>query len=288
MALCLPLQLHLPSESFGVLPFSPWTSHGHGSLVCILLVFSCFVASIPLFPSSPSAPPSLCFFQFLLQKLNPMLLLSTLPLSFSHKVWWGLHFILPAVSCLWIRHLLWRWKKTSRPIKYITFGLSRPSSSAKHHGSLWPPYGNTSWNACSLPKATEEHRPPSFPPNKAVVFISQVATMWECRGVRKYQYPKCSSHLLPINYEGPLIILHPPILPRLYYRETVLIISEEYLWVVTNLWHYVHVVWGRNGLVSPSISLESSRASEGAPWQDTAKQKERRSVGMGAAWGWLP
>ena len=35
----------------------------------------------------------------------------------------------------------------------------------------------------------------------------------------------------------------------------------------------------RNGLVSPSISLESSRASEEAPWQGAAKQKQRKMLG---------
>ena len=35
----------------------------------------------------------------------------------------------------------------------------------------------------------------------------------------------------------------------------------------------------RNGLVTPSISLESSRASEEAPWQGAAKQKQRKMLG---------
>lgn len=35
----------------------------------------------------------------------------------------------------------------------------------------------------------------------------------------------------------------------------------------------------RNGLVSPSISLETSRASKEAPWQGAAKQKESKMLG---------
>lgn len=35
----------------------------------------------------------------------------------------------------------------------------------------------------------------------------------------------------------------------------------------------------RNGLESPSIYLESSRATEEAPWQGAAKQKEAKMLG---------
>lgn len=37
-------------------------------------IYLCFMLSIPLFPSSPSVPAPLCFFQFLLQRQNPTVL----------------------------------------------------------------------------------------------------------------------------------------------------------------------------------------------------------------------
>lgn len=189
MALCLPLQPHLPSlECFP----SP---HGRpmdmGPWLCILLVFSCFVASIPLFPSSPSAPPSLCFFQFLLQKLNPILLLKSFsPLSFSHKVWWGLHLILPAVSCLWGLDTYYeRWKKAGRLVNISPLDFPDPPALPNTMGAFGPLWQHFLKCMLSL-QSNWRTQTPFFPPNKAVVFISQVATMPRMSWCEKISIPK--------------------------------------------------------------------------------------------------
>lgn len=128
-------------------------------------------------------------------------------------------------------------KENEPSIKYITFGLFRDVSFAKHHRS---PYRSM----VTLPqmhavfhkklKNTDSLLPPQ---DKAVVFVPQVASTWECCGVRKYQHPKCRVPLFSTSSEGA--INHSPSLhpSAVFIREAVLIISVEYLWVVPNLWH---------------------------------------------------
>lgn len=147
-----------------VLPFSPWAVHAHGALVCFLLIDSCFVASIPLFPSSSSAPPSLSLFQFLLQKQNPMLLFFSLsPLLVSAAKSDG-DFISSYLLCLafGIRLLPWRWKKMSLLLNIPPLDFPEPPAlpdTTGAFGHLWQHF--LKWMLSS--RATEEHRLPSFP-----------------------------------------------------------------------------------------------------------------------------
>lgn len=48
---------------------------------------------------------------------------------------------------------------------------------------------------------------------------------------------KAECTCFPSTVKGPLIIFPDPTSPLFSYRETVLVIAEEYLWVVTNLCH---------------------------------------------------
>lgn len=149
---------------------------GHGSLVCILLIYSCFVASVPLFPSCPSTCPSLCFFRFLLQKQKAMpLFFSLFPHSVSAVKSDG-DFVASYLLCLavrtafGIRHLPWRWKKMSRLLNISPLDspetLTLPSTTGAH-GPLWQYFPK-----CMLSsKATKEHRPPSFPQTRLLFYL---------------------------------------------------------------------------------------------------------------------
>jgi hypothetical protein len=143
-----------------------------------------------------------------------------------------------------VRHLPWRWKKMSRLLnKYITFGLFRDVNFAKHHRSPQPPMATlpemhalfqSNWRTQTLRLS---------PPDKTVVFVPQVVTMWECRGVRKYQHPKCSSHLLSMSCEGA--INHSPS----SHPSPVFLTEKPFLELLRNICGWwltfgiVHVVW---------------------------------------------
>lgn len=180
-------------------------------LPALWFLFLCFLPPHQFYPS-------LCFFQFLLWKQNPILLFFSLSPHSVSAAKSDRGFISSYLLCLalrtafGIRHLTWRWKKMSRLFKISPLDFPDTPTLPNTTGADSPLWQH--FLICVLSsQATEEHRPPSIPQTRLLFFSPRLlpcgnVMVWENINT---QNADCTCFLSTMK--RPLIILHPPIFP---------------------------------------------------------------------------